>query len=71
MRKVKITSVRLGDYIATAMVNGYAAGFRGTVESIIHVSPNVIQVNVTGGEMETFTIDGPAGFAPDTIYRER
>lgn len=71
MRKVKITSVRLGDYIATAVYNDTVGGFHGKVESIIHVSPNIIQVNVEGGDARTFSIDGPAGFTPDQVYRER
>lgn len=71
MRKVKITSVRIGDYIATAVYNGTVGGFYGKVESIIHLSPNMIQVNVQEGGCRAFTIDGPAGFTPDQVYRER
>jgi hypothetical protein len=72
MRKTKVTNVRIGDFIAATVVNGYPAGFYGTVESIIHISPNVIQVNVSGRSAEqTFVIDGPAGFTPDMVYRER
>ena len=71
MRRVKVTSVRIGDFISEYANSFGGYGFHGTVESIIHCSSNAVDIYTTDGEHKTFVIDGPAGWGLDMIYRER
>lgn len=72
-RKVKVTNVRIGDWICEKFVNGNPSGFYGKVSGITHISPRVIEIMVTEhcgvvGATTTFVVDD---YYCDTVYRER
>lgn len=78
MRKILASNVRIGDFVAKSVVNGYVNGYvHGIVESVIHLNVHFAELTLRqgpDGTRVTWTVcigDGTTKVTSDKVYVER